>query len=578
MAADRPRLEGAVPLFSRAAIHSLLVRFAQSRRGNVAVIFAIACIPVIAAMGVAVDYTRAAQTTSEMQDALDAASLALSRQPTLSTMTSAQIQKFAKDYFAANFKNDELQNLTLNASFTPTGPSVTISATGKLPTDFMGIIGTKDVPIGRSSTTIWGEAKLRVALALDTTGSMSSSGKITALKTATKNLLTQLKGAASVNGDVYVSIIPFARNVNAGPSKYNESWIDWTDWEAEPSFTKPSNWAQIGPGSSCPFPSSWWSSTYGFTCMDRPATASGAQSASSIPSSGTYAGYICPSKDDGSVSSIKSGIYYNGCYDSQPTVTTSTSQVCSGKRCSCGSLSNCSCTGSGKQKVCTQTITTTGAPYTHTWRPANTAAAPAHSTWNGCMADRGTSSGPSTGNYDQTNTAPDTSNTDTLFPAQQYASCPSAMTPLTYNWDALDDAVDDLTPNGSTNQPIGLQWAWQSLTAAPFTIPAMDPSKVYKQVIILLTDGLNTQDRWYGDGYNTSTQVNARQTPLCDNVKAAGITLYTVQVNTGGDPTSTLLQNCASSSDKFFLLTDADQMVTTFQQIGTELSELRISE
>ena len=106
----------------------------------------------------------------------------------------------------------------------------------------------------------------------------------------------------------------------------------------------------------------------------------------------------------------------------------------------------------------------------------------------------------------------------------------------------------------------------------------MDPSKVYKQVIILLTDGLNTQDRWYGDGSHTSTQVDARQQILCNNIKAAGIVLYTVQVNTGGDPTSTLLQGCASNSDKFFLLTSSNQIVTTFQQIGTELSELRISE
>ncbi len=149
---------------------------------------------------------------------------------------------------------------------------------------------------------------------------------------------------------------------------------------------------------------------------------------------------------------------------------------------------------------------------------------------------------------------------------------------LSYNWTALKNKVSAMSPNGSTNQAIGLQWAWQSLTASPFTIPAMDPSRVYKQAIILLTDGLNTQDRWYGNGSSTSTQVDARQKILCDNIKAAGITIYTVQVNTGGDPTSTLLQGCASSSDKFFLLTSADQIVTTFQQIGTELSELRISQ
>ena len=42
-----------------------------------------------------------------------------------------------------------------------------------------------------------------------------------------------------------------------------------------------------------------------------------------------------------------------------------------------------------------------------------------------------------------------------------------------------------------------------------------------------------------------------------------------MQVNTGGDPTSTLLQDCATDASKFFLLTSAGQIVTTFGQIGT---------
>lgn len=543
----------AVPLIPRAVIGTTLSRFKASRSGNVAVIFAIACIPLIAAMGVAVDYTRASQTTSAVQDALDAASLALSRDAGLSTMTNAQIQTFAKNYFAANFHNSELQNLVLTASYTPTGPSVTISATAKLPTDFMGIIGTKDMPIGRSSTTVWGEAKLRVALALDNTGSMSSSNKMTALKNATHNLLTQLKGAAAVDGDVYVSIVPFVRDTNAGSSNYNASWVRWTDWEAEPSFTKPSNWAQIGPGSSCPFPSSWGNPTYGFTCTDRPATATGAASTSTIPNSGTYKGYICPSIDSGNVSALRNSIYYNGCY-------TSTTYSSTGSAATCTGHSNCSCSGWGSSKTCK----TISGYYEHPW------VTNAHSTWNGCIMDRDQS-------YDTLNTAPATATTATLFPAQQYSACPTQLMGLSYDWTALGSKVDAMSPNGSTNQAIGLQWAWQSLTASPFTIPPMDASKVYKQVIILLTDGLNTQDRWYGDGYNTSTEVNARQQILCDNIKAANVILYTVQVNTDNAATSTLLQNCASSSDKFFLLNSSDQIVTTFQQIGTELSELRIS-
>jgi hypothetical protein len=61
-----------------------------------------------------------------------------------------------------------------------------------------------------------------------------------------------LQGAVTINGDVYVSIIPFSKNVNLDPSNYAGNWIDWTDWESEPAIlktSKPNNWNQIGPGS-----------------------------------------------------------------------------------------------------------------------------------------------------------------------------------------------------------------------------------------------------------------------------------------------------------------------------------------
>ena len=106
------------------------------------------------------------------------------------------------------------------------------------------------------------------------------------------------------------------------------------------------------------------------------------------------------------------------------------------------------------------------------------------------------------------------------------------------------------------------------------------PNYNYTQAIILLTDGLNTQDRWYGDGSSLGTsddaKIDAREQLTCNNINAAGITLYTIQVNTDGDPTSTLLQKCAGSpghypdSNKFFLLTSANQILSVFTQIGTE--------
>ena len=71
----------------------------------------------------------------------------------------------------------------------------------------------------------------------------------------------------------------------------------------------------------------------------------------------------------------------------------------------------------------------------------------------------------------------------------------------------MNNKVDAMQPNGNTNQAIGLQVGWQSLTAAPFTIPAFDPKYTYKTIIILLTDGLNTEDRWY----TRQSSIDARE-------------------------------------------------------------------
>jgi hypothetical protein len=51
--------------------------------------------------------------------------------------------------------------------------------------------------------------------------------KLTIIQTAAKNLIDQLSAATAVNGDVYVSIVPFAKDVNAGASNYAQSWVRW---------------------------------------------------------------------------------------------------------------------------------------------------------------------------------------------------------------------------------------------------------------------------------------------------------------------------------------------------------------
>ena len=54
---------------------------------------------------------------------------------------------------------------------------------------------------------------------------------MSALKTATHTLLDQLKSAAHKPEDVYVSIVPFSKDVNFGSGNYNESWLRWDLWD-----------------------------------------------------------------------------------------------------------------------------------------------------------------------------------------------------------------------------------------------------------------------------------------------------------------------------------------------------------
>ena len=202
------------------------------------------------------------------------------------------------------------------------------------------------------------------------------------------------------------------------------------------------------------------------------------------------------------------------------------------------------------------------------WTPTS------HSTWNGCVVDRGDANGPDAGNYDANAVTPSTSIAPTLYVPEQYSSCPQPALGLSYNWSAMTSLINNMSPAGMTNQALGLQLGWMSLTSGGvFNAPAKDSNYVYAEHIVLVTDGLNTQDRWFND----QASIDARQQILCDNIKAAGITLWTIQVNTEGDPTSTLLQNCASDPNKFFLLTSANQIISTFDSISFKITQLHLA-
>jgi Flp pilus assembly protein TadG len=531
--------------------------FLRAKRGNVAMMFGLALVPLVLAAGAGLDYSRAMLVRQQMGEALDAAALAVGSTTGLNATTA---QALAQKYFDANYTIDKtdfgsptIQPLTYNAN-----GSVTITANNTMNTILMNLVGVPNIPVSTTSTVVWGQSKLWVSLVLDNTGSMTQTdgtgtSKISALQTASHQLLTILQNAAATAGDVQVSIVTFAKLVNVGKGNVSASWIDWTDWKAAPP--NPSSGAiptTTGPGDNCP----WSNGSDGFTCFDAPAPNT-TTTTSKIPSSGTYSGYICPSQvqtytSSGSLAGM-GGHYFNGCYTSVATGTQTT--VGSGSGATCNGYHNCSCTGSKSSKVCK------ALNYTHTWTTNAT------STWGGCIMDR-------TQSYDVQNTAPSGAS---LFPAANDDNCPvtSVMT-LGYNWTNLSTQIDAMTAKGSTNQPIGLAHGWQTITTgSPYGAPSLPANT--SQYIILVSDGLNTQDRWYGDGFNQSSSIDTREGLACTNAKAAGITIYTIFVDLGGTQgSSAALQSCATDSSKYFDLTTSGSIITTFNTIAQQITNVRV--
>ena len=62
-----------------------------------------------------------------------------------------------------------------------------------------------------------------------------------AMQTAAKSLIDQLSALAKNPGDIYISVVPFAKDVNIGASNYNQPWIDWTDWDAANGTAAPAH-------------------------------------------------------------------------------------------------------------------------------------------------------------------------------------------------------------------------------------------------------------------------------------------------------------------------------------------------
>lgn len=187
-------------------------------------------IPVIAAMGSAIDAGRIYIVKSQLQTGVDAAALAGARAFAVSGSAANSRESQVRAYFGGNFPDGYMgtQDLRLQPSFDVISKvnTTTVVATANLPMSFMRIFGFVQQPVRATAKAAIQPHPLEVMMVLDNTGSLKDDlprdangvikTRITALKDAAKSFNTILFQGNETRPDLAMGYVMYDITVNVG--------------------------------------------------------------------------------------------------------------------------------------------------------------------------------------------------------------------------------------------------------------------------------------------------------------------------------------------------------------------------
>lgn len=163
----------------------------------------------------------------------------------------------------------------------------------------------------------------------------------------------------------------------------------------------------------------------------------------------------------------------------------------------------------------------------------------------------------------------------------------STIMPLTSDKAALKARIDSFPTTGTTAGHLGTAWAWYLLspnwssvwtgtsTPKPYSLTQQlnqSGQPMLRKIAILMTDG--EYNKFYS-GSDSTTQARA----ICDNMKASGVTVYSVgfEISVGSTPDLTM-QYCAKDSSHYYNASDGEALKLAFRDIALKISTLRLAE
>lgn len=537
------------------------------RTGNFAMLTAIAAIPVMGAAGLAIDYSNMSRMRVELQQALDAAVLAVAQRG--DDVSDAEARAIAAAYLTGN-TSLSYGDLKIQRN----GNAVTLSAKISAPLAFGGLFGYDKWPINVASTADMAFASYEIALVLDTTGSMRG-GKLEAMKEAVTGLIDDLSARVNDKERLKFALVPFSSFVNVGTHfgpRYDKNnrriagtGADWLDLDGRSPIPQTDLIQGVSRFDLFAHLGQEWKG-----CVETRIPSGGKNhDVDDTPAvRGDPASLFVPAFAIDEPESTRSARYNNDYLSYAPDYPDNnpldnSSQARALRLLKYGLVSEARSIYSNARKL----------PGGNAPLQANGFARPPYGT-----PDFKGGRGPNAGCHTQ------------------------PITPLTNNYADLKRKVRNLQAEGNTNIMEGVVWGMRVLSPhAPFT-EGKDPEDVpeLEKVMIVLSDGANvfgSSSNDFRSPYNsfgylvngrlgitkgnsraTAELMNQKTLQACENAKEKwGYQIYTIRLEEPDVATGQMLRDCASSPGHYFDTPSRNQLNNVFKNIRDGITKLRLS-
>lgn len=533
--------------------------FAADRSGNFAIMTAVLAVPMLFAAAYMIDVSTITRTKTELQQALDAAVLAVAREG--KDISDDAANRIAEQFLSGNF-DPEYTKLSVAKS----GTQFTVKAQTTAKMAFGGLLGYSSWPINASSSADIAYASYEIALVLDQTGSMAG-GKLAALKGAVIGLVDSMATQVNDKDKLKFAMVPFNNFVNVG-AQYGPSFdakgkqvagtgATWLDLKGASEF--PQSELDVGASRFQLYANmgvSWPG------CVEtRYLSGTDYDIDDTTPNAAQPKTLFVPAF---AIDEPDAAAYGNSYIKSNARPNDNT-VVETKKRWA-------------KYGVKTDLL----------GKPLNNGLLDPLA---GAILDPLTRRVKIDASLSPVNGQP-------RGPGNGCNVQP--LTTLTNDYKAVKDKVSALKAAGTTNIKEGVAWGHRVLSpGAPFSDSGAVKSPSLERIMIVLTDGANVfgnapndlGSRYASDGYlvdgrigieaggasATNALMNARTLAACTVAKAAGIEIYTIRLEEPDVATGTMLKECASAEDHYFDVPSRTQLDEAFAKIKERIVRVRIS-